>query len=581
MKGEDIVLATLAMDYLQFANPTALWALFLTPVLAWVLRRAARRRREAVEAFTSAAVAERLVVGPSGNRERFRDALLVGVVVLLIVAAARPRLGVKLERVQRRGADLLVAIDTSDSMLAQDATPSRLEAAKREILGLISRLQGDRIGLITFSTQAFLYCPLTVDYDAAAVFVESIDATVTSGAGTALAPALREAERAFSGGEGGERVVVLVSDGEDWGQGARDAARSLRSHGIRLYSIGIGTEEGAPVPVYDERGNLAGMREYEGKVVLSRLNEAGLQELAKLGNGKYFKGGTADHAAAAIYEEVASLQSARQGEYRFRGYAERFQWPVGAALLLLGTEFLMRAYPPRRRKANSRTAIGVVVVLCFLTTSGFSLFETPARLCRAANRLFAEGKFAEALRKYVRALELDPGSPILRFNSGDALYRQGDYDKAREEFARAAAAGDLALKAKAYYNTGNCYLAEKELDAAIEAYKNALRCDPTDRLAKRNLEIALRMKQRQPAQRNEPQDDQRRSKPKQQAQKRQNTHAPDERQAPEQPQPPQALPMTPEEARALLRQAANEDAQVRRQVTRMAPPAPEAAGKDW
>ncbi|MBM3472798.1 MAG: VWA domain-containing protein [Armatimonadetes bacterium] len=563
------------MDYLTLANPSALWLLAALPVLAWLMWRAARKRREAVEAFASPALADRLVVGRLRDGATVRSALLLAALALLALAAARPRLGMKLERLQRKGADILVAIDTSDSMLAQDATPSRLEAAKREILGLIARLQGDRIGIITFSTQAFLYCPLTIDYDAATMFVESIDASITSGAGTALSAAVREADRAFSAGEGGDKVVVLVSDGEDWGQGAREAAQTLRNKGIRLYAVGVGTEEGAPVPTYDGQRKVTGTRRYEGKVVVSRLHAKELAELATAGGGTYFQGGTADHGAAAVYSRLGALQSGRAGQYTFRTYAERFQWPLGLAVLLLAGEFLMRVRPRRWPKVNFRPGgLAVLVFLCFFLTSGFSLFETPSLLCKAANRLFTEGKFGDALQRYMRALDLDPDNPVLRFNSGDALYRQQQFDKAREAFAKAGAASELGLAGRAHYNIGNSYLQEKKLDEAIEEYRNALRCDPGDALAKRNLEIAQKMKQQQ--QKQQPQQQQSQQQPQPKSSQQQQQQRPQERK-----QPAQSVPMTPEEARALLRQANYEDAQLRRQLARVVPPAPEMMGKDW
>ncbi|MGQ9730417.1 MAG: VWA domain-containing protein [Candidatus Zipacnadales bacterium] len=578
--------------YLQFASPTALWLLAALPLLTWLSWRALRKRREAIEIFASPALADRLIVGLLKEGAGARSALLIVVFGLLIIAAARPKLGMRLERVERRGADILVAVDTSDSMLAQDALPSRLEAAKREIMGLISRLQGDRIGLITFSTEAFLYCPLTCDYDAAALFVESIDEHITSGAGTALASALEEAGRAFTAGEGGEQVLVLVSDGEDWGRGAIEQARSLRQRGVRIYAIGIGGTEGAPVPQYDTEGRMVGTLRHEGKVVVSRLNEQALRELATVGNGKYFKGGTADHGAAAVYNHLTTLEAGRTGHYTFRTYAERFQWPLGAALLLMGAEFVMRIRPRRwpRLRLMPRGLL-LLGLCCLLLGSGFSLFLTAAMLCRSANRLFHEGKFAEALRKYTRALDLEPGNPLLEFNAGDALYRQAQYEQARERFAKAAAA-DLRLAGHAHYNTGNSYLSEGNLEAAIEEYKNALRCNPSDSLAKRNLEIALRRKQQQNQQDKQRQDnEERKNKQEQRDQTRQERQGPQKQQQRQQPrqdkqqahpqQQGSATPMSPEEARALLRQAEYEDAQLRREIVRAMPQSTQSTGKNW
>jgi len=558
--------------YLQLVHPAALWLLALVPVAAWLLYRADRKRREAIVAFSSTALAPRLVQGAGQGGAGVRTTTSVLALACLALAAAQPRLGRRLERVEPRGADILVAIDTSNSMSAQDAQPSRLEAAKREILGLIARLQGDRIGIITFSTQAFLYCPLTADYDAASMFVESIDTRMVSGGGTALAAALRESARAFEAGEGEVKVVVLVSDGEDWGQGAREEARALAAKGIRIYAIGIGTEEGAPMPVRDESGKLIDMRRENDRVALTRLRADELQQIASAGGGKYFHGGAADLGAAAVYDRVSALGSGRGGYYTFKTYAERFQWPLGIALLLMGVEFLLTLRPARPPRAKApTTGLAALVLLCFLLGSGFSLFQTAASLCRAANRLFEQSKFAEALDRYARALQLQPDDPLLRLNSGDALYRQGKFAEAREEFAKAAAGGGYRVASAAHFNSGNAFLREQNIDSAIEEYKNALRCDPANALAKRNLELALRMKKQQQKQPNQQQQNQNRPPPSRNQQQQQVA----------QPRQARATPMTPEEARALLRQAQYEDAKLRREIARAVPRTAQTTGKDW
>ncbi len=582
-----------ATHYLQFAHPAALWLLLLAPLVAWLLHRADRKRREAVEAFSSPALAGRLMLGVWHDGARARAGALVLALACLAVAAAAPRLGQHLERMQRKGADILVAMDTSSSMSAEDAEPSRLEAAKREIQGLIARLQGDRIGLITFADDAFLYCPLTADYDAASMFVESIDARVTSGAGTALAAALRESARAFAAGEGEEKVVVLVSDGEDWGQGAREAAQALAAKGVRIYAIGIGTEAGAPVPLQDAEGKAVGVRKEDGKVVVTRLHADELRQIASLGRGRYFDGGASDLGAAAVYSRVSALGGARRGYYTFRTYAERFQWPLAIALLLLAVEFVIGLQPARRRAAPAPAAgLATVILLCFVLGSGFSFFRTAAGFCQAANRLFHQSKFAEAFERYARALQLEPDDPLLHLNSGDALYKQGKFAEAREEYAKAAAGAPPRLGSAAHFNSGNAFLSEKNLESAIDEYKNALRCDSSNALAKRNLELALKAKQ-QPQQQPQNQQNQNQQNRNQQQSKPQ-PQKPDQKpppqppqqkqgpqQQPAQPRQAQATPMSPEEARALLRQAQYEDAKLRREIVRPVPPSKQKTGKEW
>ena len=569
-------------DYLQFAAAPALWLLALVPVLGWLVWRAWVKKRDAAEAFTSATLASRLTLGSHRAGFLVRMALLVVAFALVVLAVARPRLGTKLERVERTGADILVAIDTSDSMLAEDASPSRLEAAKREVQGLIARLRGDRIGILTFSSEAFLYCPLTADHDAAAMFLSSIDESITSGAGTALAAALRESARAFEAGEGSERAVVLVSDGEDWGEGATEAAQELRASGVKIHAIGIGTEEGAPVPVLGETGEVVNSRREDGKVVVTRLHEEALKDIAAAGDGKYYQGGAADHGAAAVYAQVSAAENRRAGYHTFRSYAERFQWPLGAALLLIAAEFLMRVWPRRRRP---RAGLAAVALLCFFTMSGFSFFQTAAALCKGANRLFEEGKFAEALDRYVKALDMDPDNHVLQFNAGDALYRDGKYEEARERFGKVGAARDRRLAGASHFNSGNSHLQEGKLDQAVEEYKKALRINPSDPLAKRNLELAQKKKQEQPQQdqQDSDNDDQQQSEDQQDEQEQQPENQ-DEQDADQQEQDAQEqrpAPMTPEEARALLRQAEYEDAELRREIVRTMPRPQKSTGNNW
>jgi len=580
-------------DYLQFAAAAALWLLALVPALGWLVWRAWLKKREAAEAFTSVTLASRLTLGSLRASYLLRMVLLVVAFGLVVLAAARPRLGTKLERVERTGADILVAIDTSDSMLAEDASPSRLEAAKREVQGLIARLRGDRIGILTFSSEAFLYCPLTADHDAAAMFLSSIDESITSGAGTALAAALRESARAFEAGEGSERAVVLVSDGEDWGEGATEAAQELRASGVKIHAIGIGTEDGAPVPVLDETGEVVNSMREDGKVIVTRLNEKALKDVVAAGDGKYYQGGAADHGAAAVYAQVSAAENRRAGYHTFKSYAERFQWPLGAALLLIAAEIAIRVWPRRRRP---RTGLAAAALLCFLTMSGFSFFQTTAALCKAANRLFEEGKFGQALERYAKALDMDPDNPVLQFNAGDALYRDGKYEEARERFGKVGAARDRRLAGASHFNSGNSHLQEGKLDKAIEEYKKALRINPSDPAAKRNLELARKKKQEQPQQDKQEgddedqqdQQDQQQSEDQQDKQdqqpQNQDEQDADEQDADEQEQDAQeqqSAPMTPEEARALLRQAEYEDAELRREIVRTMPKPQKSTGKNW
>jgi Ca-activated chloride channel family protein len=361
-------------NYLSWQNSSALQLLWLVPLLVVLLLHAAGRRSASLRAF----LGERFV--PADWRWHRRRRLLKGALwalalALLIVAAARPKIGTELQKVKRVGADIVFVMDTSDSMLAQDVAPSRLEAAKEAAQALIGRLQGDRIGLVVFAGSAYLYSPLTVDHDAAAMFVDSVERGSAPAPGTAMGDAIESAARLLQQGEHQYRCIVLFSDGEDHEGLKPETVRAARSQGIVTHAIGFGGSEGEPIPVPNERdgdalvqqffGDAASMpqtdspykRDASGKVVMTRLNEKALTEVAKEGGGVFVKSSPSGANVDRVYQAIAGMESGSVGTYQFSQYAERFQWPLGAAILLIVLEMLIAPAP--RRRGGDRDAPNV------------------------------------------------------------------------------------------------------------------------------------------------------------------------------------------------------------------------------
>ncbi|NSW56016.1 MAG: VWA domain-containing protein [Armatimonadetes bacterium] len=358
--------------YFTWNNPAVLQLLWFALLLVWIVFRAAGKRQAALGAFL---------------QDRFRPAdwrwhrrlrllkglLLVAAMCLLVIAAARPKLGTEVQKIPARGADVVFILDTSDSMLAQDVKPSRLEAAKQAALALINRLQGDRIGIVVFAGSAYMYSPLTIDPDAAAMFVTSIERGSAPAPGTALGGALASAVRLLEKAEYKYRAIVLFSDGEDHEGFTLNDVKQVRAKGIQIHVVALGSTEGAPIPVEEVQrektdpardplgmfselfGDDDGPRtvksrfkqDRNGEIVITRMNEKVLAEIAKEGGGVFVRSSESGINIDRVYQAIASLESAEVGSYQFTRYAERFQWPLGLAVLLLVIESLLPAAPRR------------------------------------------------------------------------------------------------------------------------------------------------------------------------------------------------------------------------------------------
>jgi len=328
-----------------------LWLLAVPFVAALVTVAVAQRRRaSARRAFAEPGLLERIAPGASPGRARLKGALLVVTVLLLGVAAGRPQMGTRLGVVRREGVDLMLAIDVSASMNARDLKPDRLEKARREAMSLIGLLGGDRVGVITFAGEAFVQCPLTVDYGAASMILSAIEPGTIPTPGTALADAIRTAVKAMETRPDRAKALVIMTDGEDHGSQVIDAAREANEAGITIYTIGLGSTAGEPIP--EESGD-GYKRDRSGQIVMSKLNEGVLIDVAAATGGRYFRATDTERELAAIEEEISAMQ---QGELESRMYAyyeERFQVPLAAALAVLVLEVFLPDVVRRRRRMLS------------------------------------------------------------------------------------------------------------------------------------------------------------------------------------------------------------------------------------
>jgi Ca-activated chloride channel family protein len=332
---------------MSFGAPEWLWLLALVPVWAALLAWFLRLQRRRLLRLASSTVVERVTLVRWPALPWVRWGLLVAGVLFAIVAAARPRWGIAEESLRTVGLDIVIAIDASNSMLAEDVAPSRLTVARVVARELSRALHGDRVALVAFAGTAARMCPLTADRDALELYLDALDPSLFPQQGTDLGTAVQTALAAFGTATQTRRVLVLISDGEDHEQALETALKQLDTNPPTIYTVGIGTPEGAPLPQRNEDGKVTGYRtDRDGHTVTSRLEEAALQSLARAGHGAYVRVTSAANAARDVSTQIARLERTEREERLPARRAERYRWPLAAALLLLVTEAALVA--PRR-----------------------------------------------------------------------------------------------------------------------------------------------------------------------------------------------------------------------------------------
>ena len=331
----------------RFGTTLALWTLVLVPLVALLYVYASRRSQALLDRFGEHDLVRRLRPAVSVTARRWKASLVVAAVALLAIAVARPQFGTRVETVRRQGQDVIVALDVSRSMYAEDIAPNRLERAKIEVGRIIQRLDGDRIGLVAFAGDAFVQSPLTGDYGAAMMFLGAMDPESMSTQGTDLARAIEVSIEALEETPPENRIVVVVTDGEDHEGGLAEALLAAGEAGVTIHTVGVGSSEGVPLPDVGGSGGGRFRRDDAGNVITTRLNETALQDVALQTGGEYHRIGRGAGGLGRLVERIEG--GGRELESReVTQYEEQYQIFLGAALLLLLFEFII---PGRRRRA--------------------------------------------------------------------------------------------------------------------------------------------------------------------------------------------------------------------------------------
>jgi Ca-activated chloride channel family protein len=484
--------------------------------LLWLWRRYDVRQHAALARFVSPHLRTQLTQSVSLGRRRLQRGFTLAALALLFVALSGPLVGYRWELISRRGIEIIFAVDTSRSMSTPDVKPDRLTRAKLAIDDFTNELDGDAIGLVAFAGDAFLVCPITLDYGAFHESLNAIDINTIPRGGTNIAGAIRGAQAALRRRPGSDKILILVTDGEDLEGDALTAAQAAaRQDSLKIYTIGVGTAQGDLIPLSDNP-NGGFVKDDSGGFVKSRLDEPALKAIAAATGGQYAPLGSQGQGFETLYQSIlAPLLKHDLASRQQRVYIERYQWPLSGALallllsMLIGSRRRMRArrresYPKRRNWAGPAAAS-----LLLLTLAPWS---GPARASPAsAQQAYDKGDFAAATRQYAAAAQRDPKTPVLQFNLGSAAYRAGQFPQAAQAFQASisrSVSGDskrLAEQEDAYYNLGNTLYRTgqgtlqssqqqtlQSWEQAVKAYDTALELRADDADAKYNRDLVKR-----------------------------------------------------------------------------------------
>ncbi len=474
-----------------FAQPWFLLGILLALLLGVIAIAVSVRRSSRLSKAVPNRLAEVLAPGVSVLLPSLQSSAYTAALVFFALALAQPQCGEKAEVAKRRGIDVVVALDASKSMYARDVTPSRLERAKLELTSLLDSLKGDRVGLVVFAGDAFIQCPLTSDYAAAKLFLRAVDPETMPQGGTNIGAALLLSRQVLENADRGakDRVVVLLSDGEDVTGDVGEGIDALKEFGARVLAIGIGSDSGEPIPILNKGGDVVGYKKTEdGVTVISRLDRAGLTRIASATGGEFFY----QPRGVAMGDVVKIIDTLQKSELESRvtlKYGEAYQpfLAIGIAFLILGMLIL-----PSWRRTGSKLAVLFIALLAGQAQAAGPLEKNHPEI-ELGTKAFEAQKFDEALTHYDAALQDKPSDPRVQYNRGLALHKLGRNDEAKSAF-QAALELDRSgeLNSKLHYNLGNVAAATGDKQQAVKEYRAALRKNPEDELARHNMEVLLK-----------------------------------------------------------------------------------------
>ena len=550
----------------RFEDPIYLYALVLIPLLAVIRLWMVSRQKKRLRKFGDRDLVRQLMPDVSRFRPLVKFVLLLTALALIILMIARPQFGTKINREKRTGIETIIAMDISNSMLAEDVTPSRLDRSKMMVENLVDHFTNDKIGLIVFAGDAFIQLPITSDYVSAKMFLSSITPSMIATQGTDIAKAITMSTNSFTQQEGVGKAIIVITDGEDHEGGALEAAKEAQNKGMRVYVLGVGSPKGAPIPT----GNGDYMKDNMGQTVMTGLNEEMCRQIAQAGGGAYIHVENNSNAQDQLDHELDKLAKKEIESTIYSDYDEQFQAVCIIVLLLLIIEVcILDIKNPMLKNVSlfKRNKKAVVAVLFLLVATGVQA-QGDRQLVRQGNKQFRAGNYAEAEVSYRKAVEKNPRNAQAHYNLGNALLGQRKDSAAVVQFENAAKQETNAMrKAQSYHNIGVICQGQKQYAQAIEAYKEALRNNPTDDETRYNLELCKRQQQQQQNQQNQQNKDNKDNKDKKdQKDKQDQQKQQDKKEQKQDQQQQQKQQMSRENAEQMLNAAIQEEKQTQERM---------------
>ena len=540
-------------------------ALAAIPLMIFLYFRLINWKRKTEKKIGDPALVKELIAQYSSKRFLTKFILFICAFTLCAFAVAGLVVPDGNQKINRRGTDLMIALDVSKSMLAQDIQPSRLERAKQVVSKIIDNSPDNKIGLVVFAGRAYLQMPLTVDHEAAKMYLSSASPDDVPTQGTVIADALKMCYAAFNPKEKTFKSVLLISDGEDHDDEAIKVTKELAKDGIMVNTIGIGSSQGAPIM---DPASGQYKKDDKGETVISKLNEQELSEIAKNGNGIYQLYTNTDAVASNIQNQLSKIgNEATISDSSYGSFKQYFQYFLGAAFILLLLEFFFS----EKKKLKMKSA---VAVFFFMGFSISSFAQTAKESIIKGNKSYKENNYNVAENAYRDALKNSDTNVIANYNLGNVLYRKDNTDEAVKSYDNAIAhSQNNILKQEAFYNKGVAYQKAKKLPECITAYKNALILNPNDEDARQNLQRALKEQQKQQQQQNK---DQKKNQKNQQQKDQKNK---DQKKQQAQPSPSK---ISKQDAEEKLKSLLQNEKELQDKLHKIkGAPAPDSPDKDW
>lgn len=499
---------------IHFENIRLLYLLITIPafIIIWVIVR--HQNRQKLKQFSDKSMFGRLIPDASTRRPIIKFTLIMLGWGFLIVALANPQIGSKMVKGEQLGSDIAICLDISNSMMAEDLQPNRLERSKRMVTNLMQEMPGNRFSLVVFAGSSYIQMPLTSDHSAAKLFLEQIDCSMISSQGTAIGDAIERGMQTFGYGDESRewersksRAIIIISDGENHEDDAESAAQKALEEDIVVFTIGMGLPEGVPIPEYNKARQRTGYkRDRNGNTITTSLNEQMLSDIAQSGGGLYVRAGNAANSTRHITEAISKLEKSSQGETMFSEYESQYMYPLCAALICLLLELLIFERKNKRfnisKMINKKTAIIGIILLSSVSIEAQTT-ETRKEV-RKGNKEYKDKQYEKAETHYRKSVAKDSTYYKPHYNLGNALYRQKKYAEAAKQYEKALSGESLNDKqrSRTYHNLGNSHLENGMADQqngmqhfqeAVNAYKESLKIDPKNEDTRYNLSYAKKL----------------------------------------------------------------------------------------